>query len=432
MSSQTAPVGVIGLGEMGAAIATRLTGLGTDLVVYDIDPAAALRWPPAMRAESVASLASRCPVILIIVATDAQALTVVDAVADTAVAGTRVVLHSTVAPTTARATADTLAERGITLVDAGMSRGQGRMRDGSLTLFAGGAHTDVDALRSIFGRYSDTLIHAGPTGTGMVLKLCNNLALHGNRTILIEAVRIATAAGLDTGDVLSGIVASTGTSWVARHWGLADTAALADGAGQTAMTMRTQRELGLIVDLAHTQHIPAPAAELILRRLPSVLAHGLDATDRAVSRARNVREVEQWRSARDRAGEAFWSPLLVLTTTGAKTGRSRACLLEFVIDDGRLIVFGSDGGRPADPAWCHNIQAHPRVTIEIGSHAVAATAVKLPTSQADDLYGRLAAQRPDFARYRAQAGQRAIPVIHLDPDVDLSQIIPASHRTSSR
>ncbi|WP_018254442.1 nitroreductase family deazaflavin-dependent oxidoreductase [Salinispora mooreana] len=424
MNPQTQRIGVIGLGEMGATIATRLQAVDADILVNDSLADAAARWPHEAWGHSAAAVARRCRVILVIVATDTQALNVVDDIASVGTPGTLVVLHSTVAPTTAREASDRLAARGIGLVDAGMSRGQGQMSDGSLTLFVGGDQEAIKGLRPVFSLYSDNVIHAGPVGAGMVLKLCNNLALHGNRAILIEAARIATAAGLDTEDLISGIVTSTGTSWVAKHWGRVDEAALDGGVGRTPMTARTERELGLILGLANEHHVEAPAAALVEERLPSVLAHGMAATNRAFLLAHKASRVEEWRSARDRAGAAFWSPMLVLTTTGARTARPRTCVLEFMIDNDRLMVFGSDGGRPADPAWCHNLRANPRVTVEIGSHTAGASAVVLPADEAADLYGRRARQRPDFARYRARAGQRGIPVIWLQPDVELAQLVP--------
>jgi hypothetical protein len=63
----------------------------------------------------------------------------------------------------------------------------------------------------------------------------------------------------------------------------------------------------------------------------------------------------------------FGDNLLLLTTTGAKSGQKRLSPLAYLALDGRTIIFGSYGGAPKDPAWVHNLRANPSAHIEIGA-----------------------------------------------------------------
>jgi deazaflavin-dependent oxidoreductase (nitroreductase family) len=424
MTTSDAPIGVIGLGEMGSAIAGRLLSQGAKLVAYDSNDALRPVWPQidwAPSATAVATLSSR---IIVVVATDEQVNEVVNAVADAATSSTVVILHSTVDPLTVIAAQEQLAPAGAQLVDVGMSRGPGRMADGYLTLFAGGTAEVVEAVRPLLALYSNNIVHAGPVGSGMVLKLCNNLALHGNRLVLLEAVRLAEAFGVDRHRLLAGVTTSTGASWVASHWGRTDDSALGQGLGETSMVRRTCRELDLAVRLAEREAVQIPAAQLVARRLPTVLEHGLDATDAAAQLDHQQLAVNEWRAERDRLGSRFRSPLLLLTTTGARTGKTRTWPLRYTVDNDRLIVFASNGGASQHPGWYLNLRANPRAAVEIGTATTTVDAVDLVGSDRDDVYRRQAAGRPEFAEYQA-ATSRRIPVVwfRLPADQPLSSIV---------
>jgi deazaflavin-dependent oxidoreductase (nitroreductase family) len=421
----TGCIGVIGLGEMGATVAARLHAVGADLLVHDANLELMAQWPQELWAPGIAALAARCGTVLVIVATDEHALDVADQLAAAVTPGTVVVLHSTVAPATAIEAHARLAAVGAHLMDAGMSRGNGRMSEGCLTLFVGGNEAVIDMARPVLGLYSDNVVHAGDVGAGMVVKLCNNLALHGNRMILLEAGRIAAAAGVSPDILVSGVTTSTGSSWVAHHWGRTDDAALRDGSGQTPMTGRTNRELDLMLALANTLKVEVPTAALVAKRLPSVLERGLAATDRNHLMLHKQARVQEWRDARDKAGPPFWSPLLVLTTTGAQTGRPRTCVLSFAIYNERLFVFASNGGRRSHPDWFRNLSTHPQVTVEIGSASVVATAIVLPDDEAEQVYRQHKAANPSYTRYESEAAGRRIPVIQLQLDTPLDSILPS-------
>jgi len=108
----------------------------------------------------------------------------------------------------------------------------------------------------------------------------------------------------------------------------------------------------------------------------------------------------------------FGENLLLLTTTGAKSGQKRLSPLAFLNLDGRTIIFGSYGGAPKDPAWVHNLRANPQARIEVGAGEYDVVARELPTAERDEVLPALIAIAPVFEEYQAKAG-RIIPLFEL-------------------
>jgi deazaflavin-dependent oxidoreductase (nitroreductase family) len=106
------------------------------------------------------------------------------------------------------------------------------------------------------------------------------------------------------------------------------------------------------------------------------------------------------------------APLLLLTTTGARSGRPHTTPLVHGIDGDDLFVIASMGGAPSHPAWFHNLVAHPVVQVEVGPDTFAATAVVVEGDERDRLYVKQATERPAFAEYQ-QRTSRIIPVVRL-------------------
>ena len=114
------------------------------------------------------------------------------------------------------------------------------------------------------------------------------------------------------------------------------------------------------------------------------------------------------------SGPLAGHPLLILTTLGAKSGKERRAILTFTRDAGDYVVAGTAGGSPTTPAWVHNLEAQPHVTIEVANHASAATATIVGADERDRLWEQHVAELPNFAEYPAQSG-RVIPVIRITP-----------------
>ena len=108
--------------------------------------------------------------------------------------------------------------------------------------------------------------------------------------------------------------------------------------------------------------------------------------------------------------------LLLLTTTGAKSGEPRLSPLAYFNIDGKLIIIGSFAGSPKHPAWVHNLRANPRAHIEIGApqgvQAYDVTAHELPSDERDALFDKVTAAAPGFADYQSKT-TRVIPLFEL-------------------
>src|ERR1700694_1914346 len=128
----------------------------------------------------------------------------------------------------------------------------------------------------------------------------------------------------------------------------------------------------------------------------------------------NRQLIEEFRANRGKSGGPFEGrPLLLLTTTGAKSGQRRTTPMMYVPDGDRLMVIASNIGAPAHPAWYHNLVAHPDVTVEVGAETFAATAVVPARAARERLWDHVVALHPFFADHQAKT-PRTIPVIALE------------------
>lgn len=124
--------------------------------------------------------------------------------------------------------------------------------------------------------------------------------------------------------------------------------------------------------------------------------------------------IEEFRANGGKVGGPFeGAPVLLLTTTGAKSGERRTTPVLYLPDGERMIVFASKAGAPTNPAWYHNLLANPTVTVELGDETVDVDAVVTTGSEREQLFDRQAGLYPQFAEY-AQKTTRQIPVIALE------------------
>jgi deazaflavin-dependent oxidoreductase (nitroreductase family) len=105
-------------------------------------------------------------------------------------------------------------------------------------------------------------------------------------------------------------------------------------------------------------------------------------------------------------------PLLLLTTTGARSGEQRTTPLVYTTDGERLVIIASKGGAPSHPAWYHNLTANPEATVELGTERFQVRAEVAQGEERDRLFEAQAAQMPNFAEYQQKTSRR-IPVVTL-------------------
>ncbi|MEW2353835.1 nitroreductase/quinone reductase family protein [Spirillospora sp. NPDC029432] len=128
----------------------------------------------------------------------------------------------------------------------------------------------------------------------------------------------------------------------------------------------------------------------------------------------NQHVIDEFRANAGRVGGPFeGGRLLLLTTTGARTGARHTTPLGYLPDGGeRVIVIASAAGAPRHPAWYHNLVANPRVTIEDGTFTYEADAVVLAGAERDEIFARAVEADPGWAEYQAKT-TRTLPVVAL-------------------
>ncbi|MEV5342712.1 nitroreductase/quinone reductase family protein [Streptomyces sp. NPDC052676] len=128
----------------------------------------------------------------------------------------------------------------------------------------------------------------------------------------------------------------------------------------------------------------------------------------------NQQIIDEFRAGRGRLSGMFENArLILLTTTGARSGRPHTTPVGYLPDGGeRVLVIASAGGSPRHPAWYHNLLAHPEVTVETGAFTYRARAVPLTGEERDAAFARAVESDPGWAAYQEKTS-RTIPVVAL-------------------
>ena len=128
----------------------------------------------------------------------------------------------------------------------------------------------------------------------------------------------------------------------------------------------------------------------------------------------NRQLIEDFRANRSKPDSPFASrPLLLLTTTGAKSGQPRTAPMMYIPDGERLLVIASNAGATLHPDWYYNLMAYPEVIVEIKDETYNATATVTEGVERQRLWTKIVAVAPFFAEHQAKTA-REIPVIVLE------------------
>jgi len=122
--------------------------------------------------------------------------------------------------------------------------------------------------------------------------------------------------------------------------------------------------------------------------------------------------IEEFRAHNGKVGAFGDVPVVLLTTTGAKSGQKRVNPLAALVEGDKLYVFASKAGAPANPDWYHNLVANPEVEVEFGDERFGAAATPITGPERDRLFATQVAQNPVFGDYE-KATERVIPVVEL-------------------
>jgi 3-hydroxyisobutyrate dehydrogenase len=211
----TARVAMVGLGRMGGPMTDHVLAAGFEVSVFDVAEAAmAPRVAKgAVGAASPAEAAVGATVVGVVVLDGAQAITVVDGpdgVLRTLEPGAVVCLHTTVTLDTVHALAAAGERVGVTVLDSGISGGEAGAQAGTLLSLVGGPADAIEQARPVLMAFSKEVVHAGPLGAGMALKLARNAVGYAWMHAVYEAAELAHRSGVDVA-VLEQAIRETGT-----------------------------------------------------------------------------------------------------------------------------------------------------------------------------------------------------------------------------
>jgi deazaflavin-dependent oxidoreductase (nitroreductase family) len=128
----------------------------------------------------------------------------------------------------------------------------------------------------------------------------------------------------------------------------------------------------------------------------------------------NRRVIEEFRANEGKVGGMYQNAsVLLLTTTGAKTGRITTTPVVYTKDEDRFVIIASKGGAPTNPAWYYNLRANPDTTVEVGSETIPVRASIPERPERDRLFQAVSAVMPGFAEYQHNTA-RVIPVVVLE------------------
>lgn len=278
-------VAFIGLGTMGLPMARRLVGAGHDLVAHDLDPARAAA-ASARVAASAAEAARGADVVI----TSLPSPAAIDAVLfgaggihETIAAGATFIDMSTNAPAGARALAGRLGEAGVGALDAPVSGGPTGAANGSLSVMVGGDRELFERWQPLLAVLGRHVVHIGPSGSGQVAKLCNNLITGVTMEAISEACAVAAEAEIDPG-VLYGVLCNSVADSRVLHTRFplpdADPAhPVNHGYSPLFMLDLLLKDLRLAVGLAQELGVDAPVAAAATARYEQAQALGYGPRD---------------------------------------------------------------------------------------------------------------------------------------------------------
>lgn len=257
-------IGFVGLGIMGLPMAGNLLKAGYELVVYN--RTFAKTETPAALGASVASspqeLAAQSEVVITIVTDTPDVQEVLfgsQGIAAGSHPGLIVIDMSTISPSATREFANRLAQKDVTLLDAPVSGGDVGAQKGTLTIMVGGDEEKFNRCRSILEVMGKRVTHVGPSGSGQMVKLCNQILCAVNMLAVCESLSLAKKSGLDVAKMLQVVTAGAGGSWALENLG----SKIIHGELEPAFMVKLiQKDLRLVLEAAQKNNLPIPATSI--------------------------------------------------------------------------------------------------------------------------------------------------------------------------
>jgi 3-hydroxyisobutyrate dehydrogenase len=242
-------VGVVGVGEMGGAMAGHLVAKGHQVSAFDIDAsrlAAAGRGGIAA-ASSLEDLARKAELFVVIVSTDEQSGEVTDTLSRHAADNALIAIAATNGPMTMKELDKLAQSRGKRFIDAPVVYGATGAREGNLLSLCGGTEADVERARPALMAYSRNVLRVGPVGSGQLAKACNNLLHWAHCVSNFETLLIAKRFGVDAQRMREVLLECPAYNTTLKRW---------DG---TRFTWQ-EKDMDLTMDLAQMSGLVLPLA----------------------------------------------------------------------------------------------------------------------------------------------------------------------------
>lgn len=257
------PVGFVGLGNLGGAVAPNLLAAGFDLVVYDLDAAQAreLVARGARLANDLEDLSVVCEVIILALPGPTEVAEVASKLLERMRPGSSLISISTVSPGLIRDLNEAGSDHRVAVIDAPIAGGVARARQGLVTIMVGAEAEAFDRCRPVLEAFGRTIVHVGPVGTGTVAKLVVNMLWFIHVVALSDALAIAARAGVAPRK-LAEILPGTTYHGVADH----DLFNLVRGVDDRTFTLALScKDLRLISDLADEVGVGLPGLAALAR-----------------------------------------------------------------------------------------------------------------------------------------------------------------------
>ncbi len=216
------PIGLVGLGNMGLGMAVNILRAGFPLIGCDLrkEPLAKIRELGGQIGKTPREVAekARLTILAVLNYPDVEkAVFGVDGLQEGVKPGDAMVIMSTISPGQVKETAQKMGNRGVQVLDAPISGGKEGAAAGTLSIMVGGEKAVFDRCLPVFQAMGKNVRHLGPLGSGMAMKLVNNLLVAVNGLAVAEAMVLGRKAGLDPQAILEIIPRSAGDSWMFRN-----------------------------------------------------------------------------------------------------------------------------------------------------------------------------------------------------------------------
>jgi 3-hydroxyisobutyrate dehydrogenase len=243
-------IGFAGLGVMGGPMARHLVQAGHEVAGFNRSPGKARAWAEATGggfAATVAQASAGAELLILCVGNDEDVRQVVTEALPHLMPGAVIVDHTTTSARVAREMAALAADSGRAFIDAPVSGGQAGAENGQLSVMAGGEPAALARVEAVLMAYSKAVKLMGPSGSGQLTKMVNQIAIAGVVQGLAEAVHFAEVAGLDTTAAYEAISRGAAQSWqMDNRW-----KTMAEGQFEFGFAVDWMRkDLGLVLDEA--------------------------------------------------------------------------------------------------------------------------------------------------------------------------------------